>query len=397
MKHYEGDLGIFDYDEKVWTLFSNNLYTYLRPLRKELKDCVLELPKGCTNCMLMFEGCTLNNVQLVGFDRGDITDMSQMFRNCSICNMTIANLNLRSVKYAVAMFYDARIERNSQVDMRTWDFSNVVKFSSMLNGVDLGRFLGLSNIDFKSCRDVEPWLFGCSKKSSCKQLCELVGFDRDQYHPSAIATFEQLWRDLEEEYNRLGRLGIDTQCGNSFVFTSVLVKKLDTHPFRGGVWDDDKLGYGVKYGHKYRAYVLRNVPNVFVSLGDGKAERVPDNLVIYPVEESSDKMIVVAKGTDTRFFKDQGRWAEFSCFYVPKVQALCEDGNEGMQWLGADACPTNVSFQENVVLYDMNAYWPGEDIDSTIVDVNEKQIPIKEFLEPEGAPEEEASSTDFFS
>ena len=396
MKHYEGDLGIFDYDENVWTLFSNSLYTYLRPLRKELKDCVLELPKGCTNCILMFEGCTLNNVQLVGFDRGDITDMSWMFRNCSIVNMTVANLNLRSVKSVVSMFYGARIDRNAQVDMRTWDFSNVVKFTNMLNGVDLGRFLGLGNIDFKYCRDVEPELFGLSKKSSCKQLCELVGFDRDQYHPSAVATFEQLWRDLEGEYKRLGRLGVDKSCKNSFVFASVLVKKLDTYPFRGGVWDDDKLGYCVKYGHKYRAYVLRNVPNVFVSLGNAKAKRVPDNLVIYPVEESNDRMIVVVKGTDTRFFKDQNRWAEFSCFYVPKVQALCEDGNEGMQWLGADAYPTDVSFKENVVLYEMDAYWSDENIDSTVVDMNEKQIPITEFLEPKGE-EEEASSTDFFS
>ena len=81
--HYEGELGIFDYDpeefevRKIW---------YHEYLHYHGNGKSVDLPKGCTNTSYMFFECKLPEGFSLGedFNTGKVTDMEHMFSCCKL-------------------------------------------------------------------------------------------------------------------------------------------------------------------------------------------------------------------------------------------------------------------------------------------------------------------------
>ena len=71
--HYEGKIGVFDYDDKVFEI-RNGLLRFVNSYTGPI-----DLPKGCTSCYSMFEKCKLYDCYLRDFDASDVTDMGYMF------------------------------------------------------------------------------------------------------------------------------------------------------------------------------------------------------------------------------------------------------------------------------------------------------------------------------
>ena len=81
--HYEGELGIFDYDPREFEIKASDVFEYLH-YRGNGKS--VDLPEGCTNTSYMFAGCRLPEGFSLGkhFDTSNVTDMSNMFSDCKL-------------------------------------------------------------------------------------------------------------------------------------------------------------------------------------------------------------------------------------------------------------------------------------------------------------------------
>ena len=81
--HYEGELGIFDYDPEEFVIQNSIGMPYLQYCGKGIS---VNLPDGCTNTRYMFYGCDLKEGFSLGnnFDTSNVTSMKGMFRNCKL-------------------------------------------------------------------------------------------------------------------------------------------------------------------------------------------------------------------------------------------------------------------------------------------------------------------------
>ena len=81
--HYEGILGVFDYDpeefevRKIW---------YHEYLHYHGNGKSVDLPEGCTDTSYMFSECKLPEGFSLGehFDTSKVVDMYGMFKNCKL-------------------------------------------------------------------------------------------------------------------------------------------------------------------------------------------------------------------------------------------------------------------------------------------------------------------------
>lgn len=83
LKHYEGTLGIFDYDPKEFII---RKYGSFECLHYRGKGKSIDLPKGCINTRYMFAECELPPGFSLGehFDTSDVICMRGMFEECKL-------------------------------------------------------------------------------------------------------------------------------------------------------------------------------------------------------------------------------------------------------------------------------------------------------------------------
>ena len=87
MKHYEGKLGVFDYDENIWVIIKERIASLLDVDVLQLKEGYkgkISLPKGINSCYNMFFKKDLTGCWFEDFDTSDVEDMHRMFRKCTI-------------------------------------------------------------------------------------------------------------------------------------------------------------------------------------------------------------------------------------------------------------------------------------------------------------------------
>ena len=101
MKHFEGQIGNFDYDENLWKVDDDG--SSLRYVGEAEK---VELPKGVTSCNRMFEGLdSVNKLDLSAFDTTGVTDMSYMFYGCDVLTeLDVSGLHTEQVTDMSHMF-----------------------------------------------------------------------------------------------------------------------------------------------------------------------------------------------------------------------------------------------------------------------------------------------------
>ena len=81
IKHYEGELGTFDYDDEEFEIYDGMFKPHLHYIGKGKS---VDLPNGCINTSYMFSNCKLPEGFTLGdnFDTSNVVDMSFMFYNC---------------------------------------------------------------------------------------------------------------------------------------------------------------------------------------------------------------------------------------------------------------------------------------------------------------------------
>ena len=78
--HYEGKLGVFDYDNSEWEIPEKRRVEYLRYIGDKVDGKDIKIPEGVKNCSRMFYGCE-SLVNAPEIPKG-VTDCYAMFRGC---------------------------------------------------------------------------------------------------------------------------------------------------------------------------------------------------------------------------------------------------------------------------------------------------------------------------
>lgn len=84
IKHYEGPLGTFDYDDEEFEV--SHSITGNECLHYHGTGSSVDLPEGCINMSYMFYNCTLPEGFTLGdkFDTSKVTNTCNMFYNCTL-------------------------------------------------------------------------------------------------------------------------------------------------------------------------------------------------------------------------------------------------------------------------------------------------------------------------
>lgn len=110
LKHYEGELGAFDYDSEEFII---QKYGSFECLHYHGKEKSIDLPKGCINTRYMFAGCELPSGFSLGehFDTSAVIDMRGMFEKCKLPGSFSlgANFDTGNVIDMSYMFYGCKL------------------------------------------------------------------------------------------------------------------------------------------------------------------------------------------------------------------------------------------------------------------------------------------------
>lgn len=170
LMHYEGELGVFDYNPEEFEInrYSTSCLHYCGT-----GDSV-NLPKGCKNTRYMFYECELPAGFHLGedFDTSEVTDMSFMFYGCKFPEgFTLGrHFNTINVKFMMSMFYACKFPRgftlgNNFNTIKVIDMSDMFRRCEFSEGFTLGKYFNTINVKFMSkmfsaCRFHENFSLG---------------------------------------------------------------------------------------------------------------------------------------------------------------------------------------------------------------------------------------------
>ena len=78
--HYEGKLGVFDYDNSEWEICETCVVESLRYIGDKIDGKDIKIPEGVTDCSRMFKSC-ISLINAPEIPKG-VTDCYAMFDNC---------------------------------------------------------------------------------------------------------------------------------------------------------------------------------------------------------------------------------------------------------------------------------------------------------------------------
>ena len=146
IKHYEGYLGTFDYDDEEF-----EIYGYIRYIGKGLS---VDLPKGCIETSYMFMGRILpEGFHLGDFDTSNVRYMDGMFNKCILPEgFTLGDkFDTSNVEDMSNMFYECKMPKGfslgdhfdtSKVEDMRFMFANAI----VPDGFSLGDHFDTSNV-----------------------------------------------------------------------------------------------------------------------------------------------------------------------------------------------------------------------------------------------------------
>ena len=102
--HYEGKLGVFDYDNSEWEMRESDGVKFLKYIGDKVDGKDIKIPEGVTDCYAMFRGCE-SLVNAPEIPEGVIT-CSLMFADCK--SLVNAPEIPKGVKNCDAMFYGCK-------------------------------------------------------------------------------------------------------------------------------------------------------------------------------------------------------------------------------------------------------------------------------------------------
>lgn len=185
--HYEGELGIFDYDPEEFEVryFFGEMYLHYCGMGK-----FVNLPKGCVSTRLMFNECILPAGFSLGpnFDTSEVTNMVYMFKDCELPAgfsfgdrfNTSKVINMRTMFYRCSMPEGLSLGENFDTSSVT-DMYAMFAFCKMPKNFTLGDKFEIYNarrLDdmFRECTyggfDIVDYLGGRDEADIVSKLCK---------------------------------------------------------------------------------------------------------------------------------------------------------------------------------------------------------------------------------
>ena len=170
--HYEGILGIFDYDPKEFKVKKFNDGTEC--LHYCGKGTSVDLPDGCINTSYMFSYCGLPKGFSLGehFDTSNVIDMSSMFECCEISEgfSLGEHFDTSNVTSMEHMFSQCKLPEDLSLGehfdtSKVTDMSDMFSYCSLSYGFSLGEHFDTSKVTnmrrmFGDCRLPEGFSLG---------------------------------------------------------------------------------------------------------------------------------------------------------------------------------------------------------------------------------------------
>lgn len=156
VSHYEGRLGVFDYDPEEFELQEFCYEYYLHYCGKGKS---VDLPKGCIDTSYMFAECELPPDFTLGpdFDTSNVTNMSRMFLKCILPeNFSLGKkFDTSNVTDMEAMFDLCRLPQNFSLGDK-FDTSKVTTMNCMFMSCKFPKMFSLGNkFDTSSVVDMQ--------------------------------------------------------------------------------------------------------------------------------------------------------------------------------------------------------------------------------------------------
>lgn len=118
-----------------------------------------------TSMMAMFENCTsLTSLNICNFDTRNVTDMQYMFDNCSkLKSLNISNFDTGNVEFMSGMFSNLNV---STLNLSSFDTRNVTRMQFMFKNCLKLTSLDLSSFNTSNVIDMQEMFYGCSNVTS---------------------------------------------------------------------------------------------------------------------------------------------------------------------------------------------------------------------------------------
>lgn len=161
VRHYEGTLGVFDYDDEMFRLLEDDCGHYL--CYNYSKD--ISLPNGILSTRKMFYNCKLPKGFTLGseFDTSKVTDMSSMFEECKMSEgFSLGDKFITSnVENMKGMFEGCTMPKNFSLG-DSFDTSNVQSMWHMFCSCSMSEDFSLGvKFDTSNVKDTRGMFSGC--------------------------------------------------------------------------------------------------------------------------------------------------------------------------------------------------------------------------------------------
>lgn len=138
--HYDGTLGVFDYNPKLWKIKSfdkgRGVLKYIGPV-----NVPIDLPKGVNSTAFMFDSIIFEEgAYLRDFDTSLVENMSYMFCRAELCKgFTLGDkFYTGHVKYMAGMFESTVLNEDFSLGEH-FDTSNVLSFNHWMNKCSMNK------------------------------------------------------------------------------------------------------------------------------------------------------------------------------------------------------------------------------------------------------------------
>ncbi len=174
-----------------------------------LSDVPEYLPSIVTDLSGMFYGCvSLNDVDLTSWDVSNVTDMSYMFAGASSFNQNIGSWNVSKVTDMSFMFYNASLFNQ---DIGNWDVSNVTNMEAMfayagafnqnINNWDVSNVTNMMNMFWNATSFNQPlnnWdVSNVTDMSSMFAMATSFNQDLNNWNVSNVIDMQYMFRSAE--------------------------------------------------------------------------------------------------------------------------------------------------------------------------------------------------------
>ena len=152
----------------------------------KIKSGTLHLP---ADCLLIFAGCGLTNFDSINIDTSNVTNMSNMFENCSeLSSLDLCGFNTSNVKDMTCMFEGC--ESLTHLNLSEFDTSSVTHMYGMFKGCKSLTDLDLSNFDTSNVVHMNGYDVGMFQGCS-----SLISLNLSRFNTSATESMEYMFCD----------------------------------------------------------------------------------------------------------------------------------------------------------------------------------------------------------